>query len=208
MTRTVTSTEESYEGRTPTARPPEVDTKTKLLDTAERLFSDKGFEAVSHRDIAIAAAVNPAAVNYHFGSKREFIRAVIKRQVESINARRLAALAKAEREAGIAPVPTDKLLEAFLSPAVEHSNGSLETSLWMGPQTNPHRDYFIGLMAPVLGRFAGSLHRSLPSRSDEDCQRYVMFSLAALALMVQSPGFLHEFSKSGGERSEAKIGAE
>src|SRR5580704_10137042 len=114
--RTVTLIEESSEGCTPTARPAEPDTKTKLLDTADRLFAAKGFEAVSHRDIALAATVNIAAVNYHFGSKREFIRAVIKRHVDAINAQRLAALAKAEREAGIAPVPTDKLLEAFLSP--------------------------------------------------------------------------------------------
>jgi AcrR family transcriptional regulator len=57
------------------ARNSEIDTKTRLLDAAGRLFSDRGFEAVPHRDIAVAAAVNLAAVNYHFGSKDRFIRA-------------------------------------------------------------------------------------------------------------------------------------
>jgi hypothetical protein len=47
--------------------------------------------------------------NYHFGSKDRFIRAVIKRRVDSINARRLAALARADRQEGNAPVPTDKI---------------------------------------------------------------------------------------------------
>ena len=45
------------------------DTKTKILDTAERLFSQKGFDAVSLRNIVEAAKVNLAAVHYHFGSK-------------------------------------------------------------------------------------------------------------------------------------------
>ena len=99
MRRTIGSTEQS-ERRPLTARNSEIDTKTRLLDAAERLFSDRGFEAVSHRDIAVAAAVNLAAVNYHFGSKDRFIRAVIKRRVDSINARRLAALARAERQEG------------------------------------------------------------------------------------------------------------
>ncbi len=57
MRRAPTSTEE-FERRPKTARKSEIDTKTKLLNAAERLFSDKGIEAVSHRDIALAAAVN------------------------------------------------------------------------------------------------------------------------------------------------------
>src|SRR5436853_374317 len=81
-----------------TARHSEIDTKTRLLDAAERLFSDRGFGAVSHRDVALAAGANLAAVNYHYGSKDQFIRAVIKRRMDSINARRLAALARAERQ--------------------------------------------------------------------------------------------------------------
>src|SRR6266481_9219101 len=111
MRRAPTSTEE-FERRPKTARKSEIDTKAKLLNAAERLFSDKGIEAVSHRDIALAAAVNLAALNYHFGSRQAFIRAVIKRRVEPINAHRLAALARAGQMGG-APVPTDKILEAF-----------------------------------------------------------------------------------------------
>jgi len=118
MTKTCTERSETL----PTTRNSEIDTKMRLLDAAERLFSDKGFEAVSHREIASAAAVNLAAINYHFGSKDQLIRAVIKRSVDPLNARRLAALARAERRAGSTPVPTDKILEAFLGPAVEISN--------------------------------------------------------------------------------------
>jgi AcrR family transcriptional regulator len=182
-----------------------IDTKTRLLDAAERLFSDRGFEAVSHRDIAGAAAVNLAAVNYHFGSKDRFIRAVIKRRVDSINARRLAALARAERQEGNAPVPTDKILEAFFGPAVEGSNRGVEEFLWIGSVANPYRDYFISLMAPVLDRFAGALGRSLPARSDEDCQWYMYFSLAMLAFVLAGPRCLSGLSSSLKQREDASM---
>jgi Bacterial regulatory proteins, tetR family len=43
-----------------------VDTKTKILDAAEKLFADKGFDATSLRDITTGADVNLAAANYHF----------------------------------------------------------------------------------------------------------------------------------------------
>jgi AcrR family transcriptional regulator len=181
-----------------------IDTKTRLLDAAERLFSDRGFEAVSHRDIALAAAVNLAAVNYHFGSKDRFIRAVIKRRVDSINARRLAALARAERQEGDAPVPTDKILEAFFCPAVEDSNGGFQEFLWIGPAANPYRDHFISLMAPVLDRFAGALRRSLPARSDEDCQWHIYFSIAILAFVLAGPRCLYGSSGSLKKREDAR----
>ena len=97
---------------------------------------------------------------------------------------------------GGAPVPTDKILEAFLGPAVEDPNGSFQSSPWIGPDASPYRDYLIGLMMPVLDRFAGALRRSLPARSDEDCHWYLCFSLAILAFILAGPRCLPGFSPS------------
>lgn len=44
-------------------------TRERILDTAEALFAQKGFRAVSIREITSAAECNLAAVNYHFGNK-------------------------------------------------------------------------------------------------------------------------------------------
>ena len=44
-------------------------TKNKILDAADVLFADKGFNGTSLREITSQANVNLAAVNYHFGSK-------------------------------------------------------------------------------------------------------------------------------------------
>ncbi len=52
------------------------DTRERILDQAERLFADKGFDGVTVRQITTAAGTNLAAVNYHFGSKQKLYLAV------------------------------------------------------------------------------------------------------------------------------------
>ena len=54
-------------------------TKARILDAAEALFMEHGFEATSCARITAAAGVNLAAVNYHFGSKEELFQAVLTR---------------------------------------------------------------------------------------------------------------------------------
>ena len=44
-------------------------TKKRILNCASELFSEKGFEGTSIREIAKAAGVNLAAINYHFENK-------------------------------------------------------------------------------------------------------------------------------------------
>ena len=57
------------------------DTATRILDAAERLFVEHGFEATSLRTITQQAEVNLAAVNYHFGSKDALFQAVLVRRL-------------------------------------------------------------------------------------------------------------------------------
>lgn len=53
-------------------------TRERLLDTAEKLFAENGFEAVSIRDITSAAGCsNVAAINYYFGSKDKLYEACL-----------------------------------------------------------------------------------------------------------------------------------
>lgn len=48
---------------------PRQNARELLLEVAKRLFSEKGYEAVSTRELAEAAGVNLGAIQYHFGSK-------------------------------------------------------------------------------------------------------------------------------------------
>lgn len=70
-------------------------TQELLLDTAERLFAEDGMHAVSNRQIAEAAGQgNTAVVGYHFGSRTDLIRALVRRFHEGIEPTREAMLAE------------------------------------------------------------------------------------------------------------------
>ncbi|MBW2477332.1 MAG: CerR family C-terminal domain-containing protein [Deltaproteobacteria bacterium] len=68
------------------------DTKSALLDCAEQLFLEKGFERVSIREITEAAGANVAAVNYYFTSKTNLYRAFISRRFATITRRKVSLL--------------------------------------------------------------------------------------------------------------------
>src|ERR1700750_632054 len=79
--------------------PTSADTKTRILDAAEILFMEHGFEATSLRSLTTAAGVNLAAVNYHFGTKEELFQAVLTRRLDPMNQERIELLAALERHA-------------------------------------------------------------------------------------------------------------
>ena len=80
-----------------------IDTRRKLLDTAERLFAEQGYGAVSLRQIIADAEVNLAAIHYHFGSKQELLDEVIMRKAGPVNLERLARLGRLEAESARIP---------------------------------------------------------------------------------------------------------
>jgi AcrR family transcriptional regulator len=59
--------------------------QVQLLDTAEKLFSQKGFDGTSVRDIAEAAGINTAMISYYFGSKEKLMEEIFERK--SLNIR-------------------------------------------------------------------------------------------------------------------------
>src|SRR5258706_10605789 len=93
-----------------------LDTKQRILDSAERLFAARGVEAASLRTIIADAKVNLAAIHYHYHSKDALLDAVLKRRLEPINRERLALLdACGERPR------LEAVLDAFIAPAVRVS---------------------------------------------------------------------------------------
>lgn len=57
-------------------------TKERILNAAEQLFCDLGFDNTSLRAITSEADVNLASVNYHFGSKKQLIQEVLARYLQ------------------------------------------------------------------------------------------------------------------------------
>jgi AcrR family transcriptional regulator len=90
-------------------------TADRLLDVAERLFAQRGIDAVSLREInAASGSRNASAVQYHFGNREGLLRAVIARHVDVVNDRRTAMVAALE-VADRAPTIPD-VVAAFLQP--------------------------------------------------------------------------------------------
>jgi len=86
------------------------------LLAAQRLFAEKGFEAVSLRKITTEALANVAAVNYHFGSKEALIDSVIVQHMLPVMRERMRLLDEAERKFKIGVVPVEVILDAFMRP--------------------------------------------------------------------------------------------
>ncbi len=63
------------------------DTKQHIINIAKVMFSEKGFDATSIRDIAKAADVNLGAVNYHFNNKQTLYLEVVIRTKAELNDR-------------------------------------------------------------------------------------------------------------------------
>lgn len=58
--------------------------RKKLLDAAEALFCEKGFEGTSVRDLTTTAGCNVASVNYHFGGKDKLYVEMFRRQMRRL----------------------------------------------------------------------------------------------------------------------------
>src|SRR3954467_7415202 len=56
----------------------------QIISTAERLFSTKGFDGTSVRDIADEAGVNIAMISYYFGSKEKLMEALFEQRTTNI----------------------------------------------------------------------------------------------------------------------------
>jgi len=98
--------------------------REKLIKSAERLFAERGFDGVSVRDIANNANVNSALVGYYFRGKEGLLAEVYMRHCEPLKRERARRL----REYGAtgADLSLEQVLDAFIRPSLEASQGSEE----------------------------------------------------------------------------------
>ena len=58
-------------------------TRAKLLEVAEQVFADRGYQAATIREICVRARANVAAVNYHFGDKLGLYTEVLQQSIRA-----------------------------------------------------------------------------------------------------------------------------
>jgi AcrR family transcriptional regulator len=161
--------------------PAPVGTKTRILDAAEKLFGQNGFDATSLRDITTEAQVNLAAVNYHFQSKESLIDAVIIRRIEPVSRRRMEMLDVA------GPSPSlEQVIEAFVSPVLEAD--VLRAVPMIGRVFADPTQFAVRILgehlAPVRRRFDEAFSAALPGLPAEERFWRVHFMAGAMTHLL------------------------
>ncbi|HSW82151.1 MAG TPA: TetR/AcrR family transcriptional regulator [Usitatibacter sp.] len=179
-------------------------TKTRILDAAERLFVEHGFEATSLRSLTSAAGVNLAAVNYHFGSKEELFQAVLTRRLDPMNQERIELLGRVEREAGGRTLSCEKILFAMLIPALklardEKRGGKNFLRLLGRAYADPApfiRHFLSDQYAGMIGRYKEAFLKALPHLSRQELTWRLHFVMGALSYTLAGTDALKLFAEA------------
>lgn len=169
-------------------------TRENIMGVAERLFAEQGIGGTSLRSIMEAADVNAAAIAYHFGSKEDLIREILKRRLGPINDERLKRLDQLEAQSRNRPLSASQILEAFLEPplrlATDKTPGGEFFIQFLGRIFVEAGEDFQPLLqehfGEILRRFPVALKRSLPEVSRAELSWRFFFMLGAFAYTMMN----------------------
>lgn len=182
-------------------------TKDLILETAEQLFGEQGFDGTSLRQITAKADVNLAAVNYHFQSKEALIAAVLARRMGPINAERLEALDRLEAESGDELLPLEKVLEAFIAPVLRHPDlrkfKPLMARMYMEPEGRVQA-VFSAEVGPLAARFGRAFQRALPWLPREEVLWRLHFVVGMMAHVLGAEQLIRTVSQGVCDASDFK----
>lgn len=102
----------------PAESPDSASTRDRIVDVAERLFAEHGYNGVSLRTITATAGVNMAAVHYYFRTKEGLLRAIFEARVGRMNEERRALLMACIPSDPAARPDVRAVLEAFIGPGM------------------------------------------------------------------------------------------
>ncbi|MBW4709033.1 TetR family transcriptional regulator [Roseobacter sp. YSTF-M11] len=143
-------------------------TRERILDAAEQLFADRGYDGASIRDVASVAGLQIHSVGYHFGPKEQLFDAVVARRADIMTALRREALEEAKQRAGDGAIPIMQLVRDYVSPFIQSAS---------------HGDVGWRNYAALMGRLANSpLGTEIIARHyDETARAYIAELQRALA---------------------------
>ena len=153
----------------------EKDTRDKLIEAGEKLFSQSGLAGVSIRELSQEAGTNSALISYHFGGKEGLYSAILEKQFSSIGI-------LLDSVSGLEASPMEKIIKYAQGVAMVHGENPFFTKFFMGEIIKPSR-FFEPLIQKYIQRVYGFLTKTLQAgiacgefRSDMDVNS------AALAL--------------------------
>jgi len=175
--------------------------RDKILDVAEALFAERGFDGVTLRQIAVGAGVDVALASYHFGKKLDLFRAVFERRAPALNDARRQALQQALSAAAPEAASVEAILEAFLRPlelAQETGDAGWASYLSLiayinnSPYWGPRM--MSSLFDELVSEFIAALKAALPDAKDEDLYWAYNSLSGALTLTLARTGRIDRLS--------------
>ena len=162
------------------------ETRERILSTAQKLFSEKGFEGTSVRDITTEAGCNVASVNYHFGGKENLYLETFRSMLVVLRDQRLAVIGELMARD---PAPTleeflESFAEGFIDPLVDESRGRMFTILVSREMFNPrlpHNVFVDEFIQPLLERAIAALAEVGPPL-DPAAARFCIMSMVGQLL--------------------------
>lgn len=137
----------------------EPNARERLLDTAERLFAEQGFNGVATRQISQEAKVNQGAIPYYFGTKINLLREVLVRRIGPVQEERHRRMDELLR-ANPRPSPRDVLL-ALLEPAFRQSHRNVHYRRLAGRMATDASAQVRGLLHELYSSDSVRIHKVL-----------------------------------------------
>lgn len=173
-------------GHAQDAAAPEASKRERVLDAAERLFAEGGFDGVSMRDIAAAAEVGLPLIVYHFETKQNLYRALFDRRKTLFEAR-LAALRNPLADG---EDPVEHLVRAFVEPVMriqDKEEGIAYAKLVAREASDPKaamRSIVADYFDPFAMEFVKAIRKALPGDDASYASWAYLFAVGALVMSV------------------------
>jgi len=161
--------------------------KERILDEAEALFAQKGYHAVTIREIIKAARCNLAAVNYHFGNKENLYLEVFRARWAP-RARRIEEAAEKAFSTKGETSPTaiiEALARAFLEGPLTDEERQLHFQLMTREMAQPSVALDMvadQIMRPFIKKLTGVLRPLLPGDLGEE--RLILCIVSVIAMVI------------------------
>ncbi|WP_196492905.1 TetR/AcrR family transcriptional regulator [Vibrio cholerae] len=176
-------------------------TKEKILDVAEGLSAEYGFNDTSLRTITSKAGVNLASVNYHFGDKKTLVRAVLNRYLEAFMPEMKQSLERLNERDDYDMAEVFEALRAPLRSLSElRPNGTSRFMLLIGrgyTDVQGHLRWFItNRYNDVLTLFTDSVLKANPNLTRETLFWRLHFTLGTCVFTMASSQALAEIAEN------------
>ena len=189
------------------ARPPKADapddSRNKILNAAEMLFGEHGYDGASVREIAAAAGMTIGLLTYYYPSKNSLYEATVERRAPLVGADRLALLEKERQVYTPHAIPIERIIYCYAWPFLSRLLGGADegwksyTKLISGVANSRRWAALVGkYYDPVAQLFIAELRRSLPDSDEEHIINGFTFFVSAMLGVAAETGRANRLAQS------------